>query len=185
MERVTVNSFENNIDEINGLSIIHINRSLCTHFTQLKVLLENLEFSFDIIALTDTWIDENEAHVFSLDKHDFCHINSKNIIDGGVALFTKNSIHFCIADTLAVDGKNSFECVTVKLLLKQNITEATFIGNQIVEYYIMQTQVIIYLKCENVFYTCVEILTLACWIIVYMTIFIILLTIFFLCHCFP
>ena len=41
---------------------------------------------------------------------------------GGVGLFIKNNIPFCIIDRLTFDVENNFECTTVKLILKQDIT---------------------------------------------------------------
>ena len=52
-------------------------RSLCANFTQLKLLQENLEFSIDVIALTETWLNENKSNVFSLDGYEFCHSSRK------------------------------------------------------------------------------------------------------------
>ena len=43
-----------------------------------KILLTNLEFVFDVIALTETWINEDSANIFSLDGYDFCHNNKIN-----------------------------------------------------------------------------------------------------------
>ena len=51
----TKEQFANIIHKRNGSSIIHIHhKSLCANVTQLKALLENLEFSFEVIALTET-----------------------------------------------------------------------------------------------------------------------------------
>ena len=62
-----------------GISIIHINcRSLYANFEKLKILLDNLDFVFDVIALTETWINEDNANIFSLDGYDFCHTNRTN-----------------------------------------------------------------------------------------------------------
>ena len=64
---------------------MHINCGhLFANFTHLKALLENLEFSFGVIALTKTWLDENNAHVFSSDGYNFCHGSRENIKGGGV-----------------------------------------------------------------------------------------------------
>ena len=50
------------------LSIIHINcRILNANFTNLNILLETLDFSFDVIGLTETWLNESNADVFQLE----------------------------------------------------------------------------------------------------------------------
>ena len=43
-----------------------------------KILLDNLEFVFHVIALTETWINEDNANIFSLDGYNFCHKNRIN-----------------------------------------------------------------------------------------------------------
>ena len=65
--------FIDNIHESIYLSIIHINcRSLNANFTDIKIL-ETLDFSFDVIGLTETWLNESNADLFQLEGHDFCH----------------------------------------------------------------------------------------------------------------
>ena len=56
------------------MSIIHINcRSLNANFTDKKILLKTLDFSFHVVGLTETWLNESNADVFQLEGYDFCH----------------------------------------------------------------------------------------------------------------
>ena len=70
-------------------------------------------------------LDENNAHVISLDGYDFCHISWEKRKGGGVGLFIKDNIHYCMIDNLTVDVEEDFEYATVKPLLKQNITASS------------------------------------------------------------
>ena len=78
-----------------------------------KILLDNLGFVFDVIALTETWINEDNANIFSLDGYNFFH---KNIINlkkgGGVALYINNIIQYEIIDNLPINIDNCLECIT-------------------------------------------------------------------------
>ena len=118
----TTEQFENTMHDTKGISIIHINcRSLYANFEKLKILVDNLEFVFDVIALTETWINEDNANIFSLDGYNFCHTNKTNKKGGGVALYINNRIQYQIIDNLSINIDNCLECITVKLLLKQNV----------------------------------------------------------------
>ena len=111
----TLQQFIDNVHKSKDLSIIHINcRSLNANFTDLKILLETLDFSFDVIGLTETLINESNADVFQLDGYDFYHRNRVAKHGGGVAFFIKS----IIIEQLKVDVEDVFECLTVKLLLK-------------------------------------------------------------------
>ena len=74
-----------------------------------------------LIALTETWINEDNANIFSLDDYNFCHTNRTNKKGGGVALYINNRIQYQIIDNLSINIDNCLECITVKLLLKQNV----------------------------------------------------------------
>ena len=104
------------------LSIIHINcRSLNANFKDLKVLLRTLDFSFDVIGLTETWLNESNADVFQLEGYDLCNKNRVAKHGGGVAFFIRSINNYTIIEQLTVDVENVFECITVKLLLKTQI----------------------------------------------------------------
>ena len=77
--------------------------------------------SFDVIGLTETWLNESNADVFQLEGYDFCHKNRVVKHGGCVAFFIKSIINYMIIEQLTVDVENVFECLTVKLLLKTQL----------------------------------------------------------------
>ena len=106
------------------MSIIHVNcRSLNANFTDLNILLETLDLSFDVIGLTETWLNESNADVFQMDGCDFYHRNRVAKHGGGVAFFIKSIINYTMIEQLTVDVEDVFECLTVKLLLKTQTIE--------------------------------------------------------------
>ena len=88
---------------------------------KIKILLDNLEFVFDVIALRETRINENNGNIFSLDGYYFCHMNRINKKGGRVALYINNRIQYQIIDNLSTNIDNCLECITVNLLLKQDV----------------------------------------------------------------
>ena len=70
---LTVEHLTNNINERNWFSIIHVNyRNLLANVTQLKVLLENLEFSFAFLAFTEYLLNYNNALVLTMNRQWIC-----------------------------------------------------------------------------------------------------------------
>ena len=52
-----------NIDKTNGLSIIHFNcRSLKTNFIAISDLMYHLDKTFDMIAMSETWLDSDNIN---------------------------------------------------------------------------------------------------------------------------
>ena len=55
---------QKNVFLINNISFMHINiRSLRANFDAFVYLLKSLNFFFDIIALTETWLDVNSSEL--------------------------------------------------------------------------------------------------------------------------
>ena len=114
--------FTTSVNTIKGLSIIHINcRSLNANFVNVKIFLENLDFSFDIIALSETWLYEMNTYLFHLGGIEFCHKNLHTNKGEGVTFFIRSEVNYRIVEQLTIDVDNCFECITVKLLLKKQI----------------------------------------------------------------
>ena len=77
-------------DKLNGtgFSIVHFNcRSLPQNFERIKESLIEINNNFDIVALTEIWLNENNKDV--LDGYEVCHIVRKNRKGGGVAVYIK------------------------------------------------------------------------------------------------
>ena len=85
-----------NIDSINGvknkdekLSVLNFNiGSLPKKFDGFLVLLGQLNFRFDIIVLTETWLTESNRDVFKLPGYNSVHVVRPGYVrGGGVSIF--------------------------------------------------------------------------------------------------
>ena len=77
--------------------------------------------SFDVIALSETWLNDNNQHIFHLEGfHFICHNRSKKR-GGGVAFFVNKLIKHDIVQKLSISIDNVVECITVELCLKHKI----------------------------------------------------------------
>ena len=75
----------------NILSIFHFNiRSLETNLVQLEALIANFNQVPDIIAISETWLDENNADDFTLEGYNSYHVDPMK--HGGVSLFIRDHL---------------------------------------------------------------------------------------------
>ena len=62
-----------------GISFIHLNaRSLNSNFREIDDYLSSLNYKFDIIAISETWVSEPEHNKFNINGYDVYHTNRKN-----------------------------------------------------------------------------------------------------------
>lgn len=56
----TLDNFKDEVCKCEGFSIIHINcRSLNANFSKLQCMIDHLDYPFHVIALSETWLDDN------------------------------------------------------------------------------------------------------------------------------
>ena len=89
----------------NKLLVLHMNaRSLINKIARLEIFLESLNFSFDIIAISETW--ENITNEQFLNLAGFTLVSkmrSDGRTGGGVALFIKDTIPFKIRNDISTN----------------------------------------------------------------------------------
>lgn len=102
---------------------MHTNiESLNANFDKLQYLLNDIDYQFDIIALTETWNDEEKNHLFQpgyLDNyHPFVCITGSSL-KGGCGFYINKSITCIPRNDLDVrhkDNKNEFEGKWIELV---------------------------------------------------------------------
>ena len=105
----------------NSFLIICVNiRSLSNplNFSKLESFVYNLNAKPDIIAVTETWIQNNSAGIYcNLENYNFIS-NSKKIAKcGEVGLYIKNCYKFNLIDELTIMNKKIFESIFIKIQL--------------------------------------------------------------------
>jgi len=109
------------IGGVNGLSFIHFNaRSLKTNFHKIKDYILELNINFDIIAITETWIEPNLTSDFNINNYDAFHITRGTRRGGGVAIYTNKKLSGALAESKSFVIENILECVTVELTIKNH-----------------------------------------------------------------
>ena len=85
------------------LSLVHFNiRSLPTNHEPLAVYLSEIKFKFDIIAVSETWLDTKHNNKdYDLDGYTLSHIqNRESKIGGGVLFYVRNGLTSKIVNNL-------------------------------------------------------------------------------------
>ena len=101
----------------NYFNIIHINiRSLHKNFDALKAFLNCLPKPPDIIAITETWLQEHTKHLYSLEGYDSHHLVRTEREHGGISIFTNNMIKTEVLNQFCFINDN-VEICTTKLIL--------------------------------------------------------------------
>ena len=104
----------------NGFSIIHFNcRSMNANFSKLENCLHGIGHKFDVIAVSETWLDKNSGN-YTLEGYEFQHQNRLNKNGGGVALYINKRLNFKVIKEATTSIDDSLECLTVEIILKDS-----------------------------------------------------------------
>ena len=115
----TESQLNHTISKEKGLSIIHFNcRSLNANFKKIEEFLLNTEYSFDVIACSETWL-KKDSFIPELEGYNCVHQPRNNGNGGGVALYIKNQLNFKSLDKCTLTVNDVLECLTIELLLEK------------------------------------------------------------------
>lgn len=99
--------------------MIHFNsKSLYANFHNIKHYLSGLLHSFNIIAISETWINNVRGMDFELNGYGMVCVNRETKLGGGVALYVDKNFRYKIVDKLSTVVDNLLECVTVEILME-------------------------------------------------------------------
>ena len=63
---------------------------MAANFNKLKACIAQLDYKFDVIAISETWMNDNESEEFQLENYNACYISRQHRTNGGVALYNIN-----------------------------------------------------------------------------------------------
>ena len=103
------NDFKKQIDNenLNNFSMIHLNiRSMINKFDSFKELIYSLNKLFQIIGLTETWLNQTNKDRFKLQNYDFVNVNRSIKSGGGVGIYIANELNYKIRTDLNTSIEN-------------------------------------------------------------------------------
>lgn len=115
----------------NYLNIIHLNiRSLHKNFDSFKSFLSCLPKPPEVIVITETWLQLNTKHLYSLEGYDSFHLVRTNREHGGVTFFTKTELKAELLTPFSFINEDIEICTTqIKLADSKYIISAIYRPN--------------------------------------------------------
>ena len=93
----TERQFKEKFNLKRGISIIHFNsRSLYANFNKIKDYLLHYTMQFNIIAISESWLNYDKGTDFELEGYNFNFVNRGNKKGGGVALYVDSKLKYSI-----------------------------------------------------------------------------------------
>ena len=112
----TGEQFNRSIKTDGKLSIIHFNsRSLYANFTSIRDYLDTFSQPFNIIAISETWLNKDRELDFDMDGYELSYINRQNKGGGGVAIYVDKTLNFKVLDRMTTVVDNVVECISIEI----------------------------------------------------------------------
>ena len=100
-------------------SIIHFYcRSLSSNYNNLKDSITALELKFDVIALSESWLSENDSDLYHIDDYNMFSNHRVNKKGGGVVLSINNFLQHKYLPNKSISIENCAEIVSVEVTLR-------------------------------------------------------------------
>ena len=102
-----------------NFSLVHFNcRSMASNFDKLKDSVKGLDFPFDVIAVSETWLKDNDtSSSYSIDGYSSFLCSRLNKTGGGVALYINETLQTNYLRNKSKCIDNCAEIVTVEVTL--------------------------------------------------------------------
>ncbi|XP_065645234.1 uncharacterized protein LOC136075726 [Hydra vulgaris] len=106
-----IKQYLSDIEPFENLSLLHLNiRSAKANFENFKIFLEESNFIFNIICLSETWLTDDafsESCRFDLLEYDAIHLQRKSKKrGGGGVIYVKNSLRFKMRKDMCISECN-------------------------------------------------------------------------------
>ena len=103
----SLEAFSKNLSGKNSSSIVYFNiRSIKANFQNLLIHLEIITHEFDVIAITETWLSEDERDLFEIENNTSNFVSRKSGRGEGVGIYVKSGIQYKVLTNLCVNPSN-------------------------------------------------------------------------------
>ena len=98
-------------------SLLHLNiRSISNKFDSLKNLINTLNIPFQIIGLTETWLNENNKDCFTMNNYEYFGSNRLEKRGGGVCLYVSKELEYKIRNDLTKNIEDMIETKFIEIV---------------------------------------------------------------------
>ena len=111
--------FKKNMENVNTkekFSLIQLNiRSISNKFDLLNNLIDTMNIPFQIIGLTETWLNDNNMDYFALNNYEYFGSNRLNKRGGGVGIYVSNHLESKSRNDLTKNIEDSIETKFIEI----------------------------------------------------------------------
>ena len=102
-------------------NILHLNiRSLSCKIDELGEFLDEFEFTFDVVAISESWLSDDRMNEVLLDGYSYYGKNRKNKQGGGVGLFVSDKLNIKIRYDINDKLSDKFETYVIEIINDKN-----------------------------------------------------------------
>ena len=99
-----------------SFSLLHLNiRSISNKFDSFKQFLDTLDKHFQIIGLTETWLNDTNYDSFNIKDYEYIGSNRANKRGGGVGMYISKQLIFKICDDLVQNIEDVIETMFIEI----------------------------------------------------------------------
>lgn len=96
-------------------SMLQLNiRSIPKNLTHFQQFVSNLSFNFTVLGFTETWLNENNASLYSIAGYDHYYLCRSGRRGGGLSIFVNENISVTVRHDLNIMS-SSIECLFVEI----------------------------------------------------------------------
>lgn len=99
------------------MSLLHVNcRSLVANFQSFLTLINSLNFSIPVIAVSETWTTTANENDFSIPGYNFIVKSRQYKKGGGVGIYVLNGLHYTLRHDFNFDVEQTLEVLIIELV---------------------------------------------------------------------
>merc|ERR1711867_139602 len=93
-------------------------RSLNANFDKIETYISQLDFRFDIIAVSETWFSEHtQIQVFNIEGYNVHYVSRNDGRGGGVAMYISKALKYKKIENKSLCVDECFECLTMEMIM--------------------------------------------------------------------
>ena len=85
------------------------------NYGSLSHVLHNISYKFDIIALTENWLDTHDVNCFDIEGYQVIHTVRESKKGGGCSIYVNSAVKFNIVKNQCFTVDYGIECACVEL----------------------------------------------------------------------
>ena len=115
-----INDHVSSFNENSRFSIMHLNaRSLLKNLDQLNLILKNLNRTFSVLGVSETWLTESTSELVNIAGYNFVSSHRKTKAGGGVRIYLQNNIEYKVIKECKFSDPEVIESIFVEIIVPQ------------------------------------------------------------------